>query len=122
MKYPLIIASILLVIVVSALVARWIIQSRRILRVVRDRPDEAYEFFRSHPDNWSLFPVPASAIQSDKVPAGPGGPGSKPLGPLEFRVPKLSGRIVSVFGVSQKCVADLKAFGNKAKAVDATRD
>ena len=122
MKYSLIIASILLVIVVSAAVARWIIQSRRILRVVRDRPDEAYEFFRSHPDNWSLFTVPARAIQSDKVPAGPGGPGSKPLGPLEFRVPKLSGRIVSVFGVSRKCVADLKAFGKKAKAVDATRD
>jgi hypothetical protein len=122
MTHPLTIAAILLVIVVSAIVIRWIIQSRRILRVVRDNPDDAYEFFRSHTDNWLLFRVPVSALKSDQVPAGPGGPGSKPLGPLEFRVPKLSGRIVSVFGVSRKCVADLKAFGNKAKAVDATRD
>jgi hypothetical protein len=110
MKEYLTIAAIVLVIIVSALIVRWIIQSRRILRVVQDHPDDAYEFFRSHPDSWLLLPGPAGALQPDHVPAGPGGPGSKPLGPIEFRVPKLSGRTVSVFGISRQSMADLKAF------------
>ena len=110
MKYSLTIASILLVIVVSAVVVRWIIQSRRILRVVREHPDDAYEFFRSHPDSWALFRVSASALRPDQVPAVTGAPGRKPWGPLEFRVPKLNGRTVSAFGVTEACLADLKAF------------
>jgi hypothetical protein len=115
MKDYLTIASILLVMIVSALIGRWIIQSRRILRVVQEHPDDAYEFFRSNPDHWSLFPVSASALRPDQVPTVPGSPSSKPLGPLEFQVPKLNGRTVSVFGLTQACLGDLKAFEKKTR-------
>ena len=110
MKEYLTIAAIVLVIIVSALIVRWIIQSRRILRVVRERPDDVYEFFRSHPDSWPLFRVSASALRPDQIPAVTGAPGRKPWGPLEFRVPKLNGRTVSAFGVTEACLAELRTF------------
>lgn len=101
--------------IIVMIVVRWARQTQRVLRLMKQHPDEAYEFFTSHPDNWLMFQVSASTLQADQLPVVPGAPGRKPLGPFEFQVPKLAGRTVSVFGKSLNCFQDLEQLESKMK-------
>ena len=104
------VASVALAVIFVAVLVAWIGQARRVLSLIRARPDEAYDFFASHSENWTMFEVSASALQPDQVPVLPGAPGGKALGPFEFEVPKLGGRTVCVFGTTRESLRELDEF------------
>jgi len=100
----LIVAALAVVVFVTLASLKGVFDLLRAISAVKRRPDDAYDFFSSHPEEWTLFNVAHTAVPADHVPSG------KSVGPFEFRVPKLDNRTVTVYGKSKDCFQSLDQF------------
>ena len=87
-----------------------IVKIGRTVASVKKHPNDAYDFFTSHPDDWTVFRVSGDAINPSQLPPADDMPGGKLLGPFRFRVPDLDNRSVTVYGHSKNSIDALQQF------------
>lgn len=103
---------------IAYIVITGIAEKRKILNCLAKHPDDAYEFFASDTEHWTVYLAPAKAVFEQwggEVRAG----FAERLGPLEFRVPKLQCRRVSVFGKVGKGEECMRALQDFIERIDA---
>lgn len=74
--------------------------NRRIRKCLLEHPDEAYDFFCADTQHWTLYLAPVSSVLGQH--RGERRAAFRTFPPLEFQVPKLQNRTVSVFGARGK--------------------
>ena len=86
---------------------------RRLLHLIRQHPNEAYDWFRND-DTWLVFDTSDTEYVAKKLPK------TKLIGPLTFVVPNLGHKEVTVYGIEAKFRKSQKTIIDQLRKIGTT--